>query len=174
VRWAALAALAAIAAVLLAACGGDDGEAATGPVAYDVVLVIGAAIADEGADPAGFPGEGTEFVERWVLDYPDDDSCVLHRNPAAPLGALEELELVRGEGDRYEGEATGVTPVPDPHEDEQPCAGTATERWTVTVELSRDEDVVVGSVFRVPEALVEGDCFGLDLTLGFSGTATTN
>jgi hypothetical protein len=168
------AALAAVGLLGLAACGDDGDDGPTGPVAYDVVLVIGAAIADEGADPAGFPGDGTEFVERWVLDCPDEDTCVLHRNAAAPLGALEELELVRGEGDRYEGELAGVTPAPDPHEDEQPCAGTATKRWTVTVELSRDDDVVVGSVFRVPEALVEGDCFGLDLTLGFSGTATSN
>jgi hypothetical protein len=48
--------------------------------------------------------------------------------------------------------------------------GTAAERWTVQVELTVHEDAIVGSVFRIPDALVDGDCFGLDLTLGFSGT----
>jgi len=156
------------ATVLLAACGddaGDDGASGT----YDVVLVVGAAVADEAADPAGFPGEGSTFEERWTLDC-DDRGCVLGRpDGGALLGTLDDLELVETETG-WQGVATGVQPEPAVEADDEPCAGSPVQTWTVTVDLSERDGALVGSVFRVPDALVDGDCFGLDLTLGLSAT----
>lgn len=165
-------AAAALALVLLPACGDGDGDGDEGPVAYDVVLVVGAAEAIPAADTAGFPGIGSDFTERWVLDC-DGAGCTLHRNPGPPLGLLEELRLEPagdGSSDDLRGVAAGVTAVPSPVEP-SPCEGTPAETWTIEVELTREGDTIVGSVFRVPDALRSGDCFGLDLTLGLSGFA---
>jgi hypothetical protein len=66
------------------------------------------------------------------------------------------------------GEATDVQPADSP--EPSPCEGTRAETWTVELELSVEDDAFVGSVFRIPDALVDGQCFGLDLTLGVSGS----
>ena len=82
----ALPVLAAVVAV--AGCGsdGDDGEPASGT--YDVELSVGLAVADDAADPNGFPGEGSTFSEQWVLDC-DDAACTLGR----PEGNIDRLPL---------------------------------------------------------------------------------
>lgn len=54
--------------------------------------------------------------------------------------------------------------------DDAACRGAPAETWTIEVEVSMEDEVLVGSVLRIPDALVAGDCFGLDLTLGLSGT----
>lgn len=162
-----LLAAAIAAAVVAGACGGDDDDA-TGR--YDVVLVVGAAVTDESADPTAFPGEGSTFEERWHLDC-DGDTCTLGRpDGGAVLGTLDGLVLTRVPGDEptWRGEADDVEPEPSP-EEPSPCAGTPAETWTVEVEVTLSDDLLVGSVFRQPEALLAGDCFGLDLTLGLSG-----
>lgn len=166
-RWPALAA----ALLLVPACGGDDEPTAADlDGRWDVVLVVGAAIADPAADTSAFPGEGSDFTEPWTLDC-DDDGCTLHREPAPPLGVLDDLRLEATDDDEVtvRGEATEVTPAPSV-EEPSPCEGTPAETFTVTVEVTLRDHILVGSVFRIPDALVSGDCYGLDLTLGLSGS----
>ena len=152
--------------VVLAACGSDDDEP-TLDGEWDVVLVVGAAIADPAADASGFPGEGSDATERWTFDCGDDGGCELSRPPGGLLGDLDGLRVEPADGS-VRGEAAGVQP-PRPLEIE-PCTGSAAETWTVRLELTLDGDTFVGSMFRIPDALVDGDCFGLDLTLGLSGS----
>jgi hypothetical protein len=154
---------------LLAGCGGDGDVAIDGE--WDVVLVVGAAVADAGADTSGFPGEGSTFEERWDLAC-DDGVCTLGRpEGGAALGDLDGLRIepVDDREETWRGEAEGVRPVPGV-EEPSPCAGTPTESWVVQIELTVEETALVGSVFRIPDALVAGDCYGLDLTLGLSGS----
>jgi hypothetical protein len=180
---AAVVAVAAGAAAAWALRDGDDGapSAASFEGAWDVSLVVGAVDADPGADPASFPGDAT-FRERWVFDDCDDATCTLHRpDGGLLLGDLDDVPFafatLRGvdDAERFTGEGVGEAPVAaggdDDHAD--PCAGTPAQRWTVRIELRVAERVLSGTVLRTPDARrheVEGvTCYGLDLTLGFSG-----
>ena len=157
---------AAASLLVVAACGaGDDEPTLDGD--WDVVLVVGAAIADPAADTSAFPGEGSDATEQWAFECGDDGACELSRPPGGFLGDLDRLRVEPVEGS-MRGEAPGVQPPP-PVEVE-PCTGSAAETWTVRLELTLDGDTFVGSIFRIPDALVDGECFGLDLTLGLSGT----
>lgn len=163
-------AAAAIAVLLLTgACGDDDDDRAL-EGEWDVVLVVGAAVADADADTRGFPGEGSDFTERWAFDC-GDDRCTLRRpGGGAALGDLDglRLDVDDARADTWRGTQPGVRPAPTVGEP-APCAGTPAEAWTVEVELTREDDVLVGSVFRIPDALEADGCFGLDLTFGVSG-----
>jgi hypothetical protein len=162
-----------VAGALLAGCGGGDDEQTVTDLTgeWDVLLLVGAADADAAADPSAFPGVGSDVTEVWTLDC-DDGGCVLSRPPGGFLGGLDDVALEPGEAElTVRGEVGGV--VPAPALEPSPCAGTAAETWTVQMELTLDGDDFVGSVFRIPDALVAGDCFGLDLTLGLSGSRRT-
>ena len=115
------------------------------------------------ADASAFPGAGSDATETWTFDC-DEDECVLTRPAGGFLGGLDAVPP-RTDGETYTAEVTGVRP-----EGSSPCAGTPAETWTVEVELTAEDESFVGSVFRIPDALVSGDCFGLDLTLGVSGS----
>jgi hypothetical protein len=156
---------AVVALALLIACGGDEPETFDGP--WDVVLVVGSASADPAADASAFPGVGSDATETWTFAC-DGEGCVLSRAAGGFLGGLDgvRLEVV---GDTARAEVAGVRPVPAP-EEPSPCAGTPAETWTVQIEVSLDDETFVGSVIRIPDALVADDCFGLDLTLGVSGS----
>ena len=151
-----------LAALLLAACSGED-DADTLDGRWDAVLVVGAADADPAADASAFPGPGSDASEMWAFEC-DGDGCVLDRSTGGFLGGLDGVRLEH-DGETYTAEVTGVRP-----DEPSPCAGTPAETWTVELELTVDGDSFVGSVFRIPDALVAGDCFGLDLTLGVSGS----
>ncbi len=179
------AAVAALIAVGLVACG-DDGDAAP-PVEpadfageWTVSLSVGRVHADPGAEVAAFP-DGGLFRETWVIDAWDDTGCTLRRPDGGfVFGDLDGLRLelgdvesLAGDAGRLVGEGSAAA-VPDPV-DPQPCDSTPAQRWTVRVEIGVQDDVLSGSAFRTPDVLVsEADgrpCYGLDLTLGFSGTA---
>jgi hypothetical protein len=83
-------ALAAL-ALLLAACGDDDGGDA-GPTAYEVLIVA----ADD-------PDE--EHAETWQLSC-GDDACLLRREAGGPVGDVTELRLTRTEDAGYRGDAS--------------------------------------------------------------------
>jgi len=154
---------------LVAGCGGDSPAGVEGE--WDVVLVVGAAVTDEDADLSGFPGDGSTFEERWELACADDDCTLGRPEGGAALGDLDGLRLepVEDRDETWRGEADDVRPVPGV-EEPSPCAGSPTESWTVEIELSVEGPALVGSVFRIPAALADGDCYGLDLTFGLSGT----
>ena len=171
------------AVVFLVVENGSDGGPTAEPFegAWDVSLVVGAVDADPGADPASFPGDAT-FRERWVFEDCDDDTCTLRRpDGGLLLGDLDGVpftfQSLRGVDDveRFAGEGTGSEPPPPAESDEppDPCAGTPARQWTVQIEVSVADRVLSGTVLRSPEARqyeVEGTtCYGLDLTLGFSG-----
>lgn len=126
-----------LAAAALAAGCGDDGQG-SGPVTYDVVLVVGA------ADPPSVE-VGTDFAEAWTLDC-GDDACTLERSPGEPLGDLSTIRLA-ADGEQFTADVRSG------------CA-------TVAMELDVDDDVLVGSVARIPGP----GCGVVDLTLGFSGS----
>jgi hypothetical protein len=114
-----------------------------------------------------------------VFEQCDQDSCTLLRpDGGILLGDLDGVEFAfRSPGtlddeERFVGEA-GAEDVPVPDEEPDPCAGTAARRWDVRIELSVQDRVLSGTALRRPESQrVEAagvTCFGLDLTLGFSG-----
>lgn len=187
-------AAAAMTAGALAGCGGDD----DGPDArdfegeWDVQMVVGAVDADPEAIVTVAVGD--TFRERWTFDGCDERTCSLHRPEGGlVLGDLDDVpfEFVDSgsidDTPRFTGRATAtaverVDPEPPPgeeeaHDDEASeaasCAGSATERWAVTIEVDVRDGVLSGTVLRIPEALVEDvdgtQCFGTDLTLGLSG-----
>lgn len=177
-------AVGAVGGVLLATRDGDGDRPSAEPFegAWDVSLVVGAIDADPGADPASFPSDAT-FRERWVFEACDEETCTLRRPDGgllladlddvpfrfATVNRLEDDERFTGEGIAEEPAAAEGTD--DEHAD--PCAGTATRRWTVRIEVSVVDRVLSGTVLRSPEArrieVGGAPCFGLDLTLGFSG-----
>ena len=133
----------------LAACGGGGGDDdASGE--WQVVLVVGAVVA-EGATDA--PGEGDDATEQWTLTC-DDEGCTLDRPPGGFLADLDGVRLLRDD-DALRG--TFVV-----------CDGAA----GVELEITVDGDTFVGSAFRIPEVAVSGSC-AADLTLGLSGTRTS-
>jgi hypothetical protein len=170
-----------VVAVVVGGGSGDGPSAEPFEGAWDVSLVVGAVDADPGADPASFPGDAT-FRERWVFEDCDDDSCTLRRpDGGLLLGDLDEVpftfQSLRGVDDveRFAGEGTGAELPPPVESDEppEPCVGTPAREWTVQIEVSVADRVLSGTVLRAPDARqleVEGTtCYGLDLTLGFSG-----
>lgn len=188
-RWPAGRIAAAAAAVALVAtgagCGGDDGPDAPDPATlagtWDVSLIVGLADGEPGAEE-GFPTEST-FHERWVFENCDDTGCLLRRPDGGfVLGDLDRLRVELGqglglaEGDqlRFIGEGEAATPLPADADDAGPCDGSAALRWSVRLEVAVRDGILSGSVFRPPEARqvdVDGvTCFGLDLTMGLSGT----
>lgn len=188
----------ALAVTSVGGCG-DPGDPTPDATAYegewDVSLVAGAVDADPGADPASFPGDAT-YRERWVFDGCDEDRCTLRRPEGGLLlGDLDGVELefstptelddvprftgtalaaavprpAEAEGDEHEGEVDVA--------DDQHCAGSPTHRWAVTIEVDVRDRVLSGTVLRRPESRQEDvgglRCFGVDLTLGFSGVPAT-
>jgi hypothetical protein len=148
--------------LVLAACSGDDEEPATLDGEWDVVFVVGAADADPAADASAVPDVGSDASERWTFTC-DGAGCTLSRPAGGLLGTLDGLRLEAAD-ESMRGEATDV------RAGASPCAGSPAETWTVQVELTLEENTFVGSVFRIPDALVAGECFGVDLTLGLSGS----
>ena len=89
---------------------------------------------------------------------------------------------------RFTGDGTAdavarVDPQPPPGEDvegpvpgalDAACFGSPAYRWEVHIEVDVADGVLSGTVLRIPEELrttVDGtECFGIDLTLGLSGT----
>jgi hypothetical protein len=127
-----------------------------------------------------------------VFEDCDADSCVLRRPEGGLLlGDLDGIEFAFSDessldgGDRFGGEGEAAL-VPPPGEeddhaegevevaDDAHCAGSATRRWAVQIEVDARDQVLSGTVLRSPEArqeVVEGlTCYGVDLTMGFSGT----
>jgi hypothetical protein len=181
----------ATAAVLAACGGGDDGpDARDFAGAWDVQLIVGAVDADP--DATTTVAAGDTFRERWVFEACDEETCSLRRPEGGlVLGDLDGLafEFVdSGSVDdtpRFTGQGPAaavprVDPEPPPGEeddhddgDDDACTGSAAQRWEVTIELDVRDDVLSGTVLRIPEALVADvdgtQCFGVDLTLGLSG-----
>ena len=181
----------ATAAVLAGCGGGDDGpDARNFAGAWDVQLIVGAVDADP--DATSTVAAGDTFRERWVFEACDEETCSLRRPEGGlVLGDLDGLafEFVdSGSVDdtpRFTGQgpaaaAPRVDPEPPPGEeddhdagDDDVCTGSAAQRWEVTIELDVRDDVLSGTVLRIPEALVADvdgtQCFGVDLTLGLSG-----
>jgi hypothetical protein len=183
----------------LAGCGDDAPsrpDAAAFEGAWDVSLVVGSVDADPGADPATLPGD-TTYRERWVFEDCDEQGCLLRRpDGGLLLGDLDEVDFAFTEAStlddqaRFTGEGEAAT-IPRPAEagehaddagegegdvevaDDEHCVGSATRRWAVRIEVDVRDEVLSGTVLRRPEArqeVVEGlTCFGIDLTLGFSG-----
>ena len=186
---ASLAATVASAVALVGCGGGDDGpDARDFEGSWDVQLVVGAVQADPEAIVTTAVGDAVR--ERWEFEDCDEDACTLRRPEGGlVLGDLDGVpfEFVdSGSVDdtpRFTGRTTAtavprVDPEPPHGEDGDPaaCAESATVRWAVTIELDVQDDVLSGTVLRIPEALVEDvdgtQCFGIDLTLGLSGTPT--
>ena len=193
-RPARLLAVAGVVLVAVVGCG-DDGEPAPDASAFegawDVSMVIGSVDADPGADPASFPGD-TTFRERWEFEDCDADGCTLRRPEGGLLlGDLDDVAFAYTEttelDDRRRFTGTGeAAAVPRPvdeggHDEEGPevaddqhCATSGTRRWTVQIEVDERDEVLSGTVLRTPlerQEVVDGlTCFGLDLTIGFSGT----
>jgi hypothetical protein len=191
---ATLAAAVATTAALAGCGGGDDGpDARDFEGEWDVQMVVGAVEADP--DAIVTVAAGDTFRERWKFDACDEQTCSMHRPEGGlVLGDLGDVpfEFVDSgsidDTPRFTGRATAtaverVDPEPPPgeeddHADEAPadaaCAGSAVERWEVTIELDVREGVLSGTVLRIPEELVATvggtECFGIDLTLGLSGT----
>lgn len=168
----------------LAACGDDEDAAPPVEPAdfageWTVSLSVGRVQADPAAEVEAFP-DGGLFRETWVIDTCDETSCTLRRPDGGFLfGDLDGLRLELGDEESLagdagrlvgEGEAAAVPRPVDP----EPCDRTPAQRWSIRVEIGVSDGVLSGSAFRTPEALVseaEGSpCYGLDLTLGFSGT----
>jgi hypothetical protein len=83
-----------------------------------------------------------------------------------------------GEGEEHgDGEEGGEAEEADDHDDQESateaCIGSPAQRWSVRIEVGVRDEVLSGTVIRTPETLRTqvGDtsCFGLDLTIGFSG-----
>lgn len=163
--------------------GGDDRpEVAEYAGDWDVSLVVGNVDADPDADPATFPGNDT-FREHWIIEDCDDEACTLSRPDGGfLLGDLDGIRLeyttagaLEGDDMRFVGVGDArPLAVVDPESEPDPCAGSAAQRWSVRIEVDVRDSVLSGTVIRTPEALrsdVEATtCFGLDITLGFSGT----
>jgi hypothetical protein len=110
-----------------------------------------------------FTGDATaDAVARVDPEPPPEDGEVV--GPVAP--GDDEGEGDDGHG--HEGEAEGGA--------DAACYGTPAYRWDVHIEVDVVDGVLSGTVLRIPEELrttVEGTgCFGIDLTLGLSGTPT--
>lgn len=175
----------ATALMVSSACSdGGDGRPEVAEFAgdWDVSLVVGNVDADPEADPATFPGTDT-FREHWIIEDCDDEACTLSRPDGGfLLGDLDGVRLeyttagaLEGNDQRFVGvgDARSLTAA-DPESESDPCAGSAAQRWSVRIEVDVRDSVLSGTVIRTPEAMrteIEATtCFGLDLTLGFSGT----
>jgi hypothetical protein len=126
---------------------------------------VGFAFVDAGSvdDTLRFTGDATaDAVARVDPEPPPEDGEVV--GPVAP--GDDEGEGDDGHG--HEGEAEGGA--------DAACYGTPAYRWDVHIEVDVVDGVLSGTVLRIPEELrttVEGTgCFGIDLTLGLSGTPT--
>jgi hypothetical protein len=179
-------AVAAAVALGLAACsgGGDDGgsarpdapdpQAMTGD--WDVSLAIGTISADGDIPQALLPDEDFNYMEHWAFDDCDAHGCTLHRPEGGVLlGDLDDVTLTL---DEDEGDLTATVDAAAPVDaaESGPCEGVDTDRWTITLRVSVARGVLTGSVLRHAtqrrlEAADGSTCFGIGLSMGFSGLA---
>lgn len=150
--------------------GADSPDPADLAGSWDVTMVVGAADTAPDIEPGLLPGD-TTFREHWRFEACDETGCTLRRPDGGVL--LGDLDAVRValEGERLVGE--GSASNPPPVEDPTPCDAGATQRWTVDLDLDVDDGVLSGSIVRTAEVereVVDGrTCFGIGLSLGFSG-----
>jgi hypothetical protein len=177
---------AAVVLLLVAACsgGGDDGSGPPGGVTdphdltgdWDVSLAIGTIDADADIPQALLPDRDFDYMEHWAFDGCDDDGCTLHRpDGGILLGDLDDVALTL---DPVSGDLTADAEAAAPVDRAEagPCEGVATDHWTITLHVGVADGVLSGSVLRHASQRrleVEADttCFGIDLSLGFSGLA---
>jgi len=105
----------------------------------------------------------------------DQEERFVGEGQAAELPRPDQPDDEAGDDDPVGGAGPEVPEEEADHAEpgEDVCAGTSARRWSVRVELSVSDRVLSGTILRRPEArqlqVGEVTCYGLDLTLGFSG-----